>query len=106
MLRNAGCRRRRLAVLALATSWLAACETGGSERPVAVCQPVPEYSPESQARAADELIVLPEHRARWLCPAAAAEARRFTKSSAALLPASGLIASAPGKSLEAMRGAA
>ncbi len=55
----AGCWRRRLATLAIATSWLAACATGGSEPPLAVCPPVVEYSPEFQARAADELTLLP-----------------------------------------------
>ncbi len=57
---NAGCWTRRLAVLVLATSWLSGCATGGSETtPVAVCPPVVEYSAEFQARAAEELALLP-----------------------------------------------
>ena len=58
----AGCWRQRLAGLVLATSWLAACATGSSEGG-AVCPPVVEYDPEFQARAADELVLLPEHSA-------------------------------------------
>ena len=61
MTSNAGCWTRRLAVLVLATSWLSACATGGSEgTPVAVCPPVMTYSPEFQARSAEELALLPE----------------------------------------------
>jgi hypothetical protein len=42
-------------------SWLGGCATVGSELPVvAVCPPVVEYSGEFQARAADELALLPE----------------------------------------------
>ena len=38
-----------------------ACATGGSDRRlVPVCPPVVEYSHEIQARAADELMLLPE----------------------------------------------
>ncbi|MBM4199614.1 MAG: hypothetical protein FJ198_08000 [Gammaproteobacteria bacterium] len=51
----------RLAVLAIATSLLAACATAGSDpRVVVTCPPVVEYSREFQARAADELSRLPE----------------------------------------------
>lgn len=57
---TAGCWRPRLAGLVLATIWLAACATGASEPPVAVCPPVVEYSPEFQARAAEELALLPK----------------------------------------------
>ncbi len=61
---NAGCWRRRLAGLVLATSWLGGCATGGSEAPlVAVCPPVVEYSAEFRARAAEELELLPERSA-------------------------------------------
>ena len=60
---TAGCLRPRLADLVLATGWLAACAPAGSEPPIAVCPPVVEYSPEFQARAADELAVLPEESA-------------------------------------------
>jgi len=43
---------------------LTACATGGSElRVVPVCPPVVEYSREFQARAADELSLLPESSA-------------------------------------------
>jgi hypothetical protein len=45
----------RLVVLAIATSLLAACATAGSEPSIAICPPIVEYSPEFQARAADEL---------------------------------------------------
>ena len=58
---NAGCWRRRLAALALATSSLGACATGGSEpTAVPVCPPVPDYSAAFQAQAAEELALLPE----------------------------------------------
>ena len=59
----AGCWRPRLADLMVATGWLAACTTAGSERPAAVCPPVAEYSTEFQARAADELARLPQESA-------------------------------------------
>lgn len=61
MMSNAGCWRRPLAVLGLATSLLSACATVASEPRVAtVCLPVVEYSREFQARAAEELGVLPD----------------------------------------------
>ncbi|SIT73661.1 hypothetical protein SAMN05421849_0017 [Pontibaca methylaminivorans] len=61
MTSNAGCWRRRLAVLTIATSLLSGCATVGSETGGRVtCPPVVEYSREYQARAADELILLPE----------------------------------------------
>ena len=64
MTSNAGCWKRRLAVLAIATSLLSGCATGGSEPGiVTVCPPVVEYSRELQARAADELNLLPEESA-------------------------------------------
>ncbi|SLN77366.1 MULTISPECIES: hypothetical protein [Roseobacteraceae] len=58
---NAECWKRRLAVLVIVTSWLTGCagvgfETGG----VAACPPVVEYSREVQARAAVELLLLPD----------------------------------------------
>ena len=57
---SAGCWRRRLVVLAIAVSSLAGCATGGSEEPAAaVCPPVVAYSAALQARAADELALLP-----------------------------------------------
>jgi hypothetical protein len=65
----AGCLRPRLAALAIATSWLAACATGGSERPVGVvCLPVVDYSAEFQVRAAEELSWLPEASAIVMMP--------------------------------------
>ena len=58
---NAGCWTRRLAVLVIAAISLTGCATGGSEPRVAtVCPPVVEYSREFQARAADELDLLPD----------------------------------------------
>lgn len=55
-----GCWRPRLAGLMVATGLLAACATGGSEPATAVCPPVAEYSAEFQARAAEEMLLLPE----------------------------------------------
>lgn len=56
-----GCWRRRLAVLVIATSWLTGCATAGFEAGgEAACPPVVEYSREFQARAAEELAVLPD----------------------------------------------
>ncbi|MGE0658277.1 MAG: hypothetical protein AB7F36_01750 [Reyranellaceae bacterium] len=52
---------RRLAVLAIVTSLLTACAAVGSEpRITTVCPPVVEYSREFQARAAEELGLLPD----------------------------------------------
>lgn len=60
MTSNVGCWKRRLAVLAIATSLLSGCGTLGFEPGVAaVCPPVVEYSRELQTRAADELGLLP-----------------------------------------------
>ena len=61
MMSNAGCWRRRLAVLAIATSLLSGCATVGSNPPIGIaCPPVVQYSREFQARAAEELALLPE----------------------------------------------
>ncbi|KAB7742823.1 hypothetical protein F2P47_01455 [Parvibaculum sedimenti] len=61
MTSNARCWMPRLAVLAIAMSLLTACATAGSEPRIAtVCPPVVEYSREFQARAAEELGVLPD----------------------------------------------
>jgi len=58
---NAGCWRRRLAVLVIVTSWLTGCATAGFEtNGVAACPPVVEYSRGFQARAAEELARLPD----------------------------------------------
>jgi len=60
MMSNARCWMRRLAALAIATISLTACATVASEpRLATVCPPVIEYSREFQARAADELDLLP-----------------------------------------------
>ncbi len=64
MTSNAGCWRQRVAALAIATSLLSACATGGSEPRIAtVCPPVVEYSREFRTRAAEELVFLPDHSA-------------------------------------------
>jgi len=58
---NSRCWMRQLAVLVAVMSLLSGCATGGSEaRAVAMCPPVVEYSREFQARAAEELGLLPE----------------------------------------------
>ena len=60
MTAKAGYRMRRLAVLAITTTLLSVCATGGSEPRIAtVCPPVAEYSREFQTRAANELTSLP-----------------------------------------------
>lgn len=61
MTSSAGCWRRRLAALAIATSLLSGCATVGFESgSVNVCPPVVEYRPEFQAQAAGELALLPD----------------------------------------------
>ena len=56
---DAGCWRLRLAVLAIATSWLTGCATAGFEaNGLAACPPVVEYSREIQVQAAQELATL------------------------------------------------
>ncbi len=61
MTSNAGCWKRRLAALAIAASLLSGCATGGSDGSApGTCPPVVEYSREFQARAAEELALLPE----------------------------------------------
>ena len=58
---NAGCWTRRLAVLVIAMSWLTGCATASFDRDgLAACPPVVEYSKELQARAAEELAMLPD----------------------------------------------
>lgn len=52
----------RLAVLAIATIWLAGCATVGSDQSgFGACPPVVEYSREVQAKAAEEIAALPEN---------------------------------------------
>lgn len=61
MMSNARCWTRRLAVLAIGTSLLSGCATGVSESPIATgCPPVVDYGREFQARAAEEVALLPE----------------------------------------------
>jgi len=57
---NAGCWRQRLVGLAIGMSFLSACATGSFKPAVGVCPPVIEYSREFQARADQELTLLPE----------------------------------------------
>ncbi len=64
MTSNAGCSRRRLAALVLATIWLSGCATvssdGGGPR---ACPPTVQYSREFQLRAAEEMALLQEDSA-------------------------------------------
>ena len=61
MTSNGGFWKRRLAVLAIATCLLSGCATGASDvGRLGACPPVVEYSREFQARAAEELALLPE----------------------------------------------
>lgn len=64
MMSNAGCWKRQLAALAIASSLLSGCATGASDSDgIGTCPPIVEYSPEFQARAAEELALLPEDSA-------------------------------------------
>ena len=61
MMSSARCSMRRRVALAIAAISLTGCATGGSEpRMATVCPPVVAYSRAFQARAADELDLLPE----------------------------------------------
>ena len=61
MMSNGECWRRRLVVLAITTSLLSGCGTVRSkDGRLATCPPVVEYGRERQARAAEELVRLPE----------------------------------------------
>ena len=61
---NARCWKQRLAVLVIGASWLTGCATAGFDTGgVGACPPVVEYSREFQARAAEELALLPERSA-------------------------------------------
>lgn len=60
---NAECWKQRRAVLALVTSLLTACATVSSEPVAGVCPPVVEYSAGFQARAAEEVAMLPQSSA-------------------------------------------
>jgi uncharacterized protein YceK len=58
---NAGCWKRRRAALVIATSFLSGCATVSSDVDGhGACPPVVDYSREFQARAAEELALLPE----------------------------------------------
>lgn len=58
---SAGCSTRRRVGLAIATLWLSGCATGASDvGSLRACPPVAAYSQEFQARAAEELALLPE----------------------------------------------
>nr|WP_082237772.1 hypothetical protein [Roseovarius tolerans] len=58
---NAGCWRRRFAVLVIVASWLTGCATAGFEaNGLAACPPVVEYSREIRNRATEELALLPD----------------------------------------------
>ena len=61
MMHNDGCSKRRRVAFALATIWLSGCATGGSDGGcLEACPPVVAYDREFQARAAEELALLPE----------------------------------------------
>ena len=60
MMFNAGCWKRRLAALAIATISLTGCATVSSEQAVGACPPVVEYDAVLQARAAEEVPALLE----------------------------------------------
>ncbi|SMX45786.1 hypothetical protein MAA8898_03246 [Maliponia aquimaris] len=61
MMSNGGCSRLRRVAPVLATIWLSGCAAGASNGGgLGVCPPVVEYSREFQARAAEELALLPE----------------------------------------------
>ena len=61
MTSNVGCWKRQLAVLAITTILLSGCGTVRSEDGrLATRPPVVEYGREFQARAAEELALLPE----------------------------------------------
>ena len=58
---NDGCSMRRRVALGLVAIWLSGCATVASDVGVLeACPPVVEYSREFQARAAEELALLPE----------------------------------------------
>ena len=58
---NDGCWRRRRVALVLATIWLSGCATVSSDGGgPGACPPVVGYGNEFQARAAEELALLPE----------------------------------------------
>ena len=61
---NDRCLRRRRVVLVLATIWLSGCAAVSSDgRALWECPPLVEYGGEFQARAAEEMALLPENSA-------------------------------------------
>ena len=61
---NVGCWRQRFAVLGIATIWLSGCATGASDGGgPGACPPVVECSREFEARAGEELALLPDSSA-------------------------------------------
>lgn len=61
MMSNARCWKQQLAALAIATISLTGCSTVSSDGTgLKACPPVVEYGREFQARAAEELALLPE----------------------------------------------
>ena len=61
MMSNGKCWKQQLAALAIATSWLTGCATAGFETGgLGACPPIVEYSSAFQARADEELTLLPE----------------------------------------------
>ena len=61
MQRRGVCWRRQLLGLVIAMSLLSGCAAGGSDDGgIGACPPVVEYSRAFQARAAKELVLLPE----------------------------------------------
>lgn len=60
-MQRTGCSKQALPLLVIATSFLSACSTVASDGRIAtVCPPVAEYTRKFQARAADEIDLLPE----------------------------------------------
>lgn len=58
---NAGCWKRQLAALTIATSWLTGCATADFDaNGVVACPPVVTYDKAFRARAAEELASLPD----------------------------------------------
>lgn len=58
---NDGCSMRRRVALGLVAIWLSGCATVSSDGGrLGACPPVVQYSREFQARAVEELVLLPE----------------------------------------------
>lgn len=64
MMRNEGCSRRRRGALVLETIWVSGCAMEGSKGGgLGACPPVVQHGRKFQARAAEELALLPENSA-------------------------------------------